>query len=223
MPIVLDAIFGSAEVGVLSFATDKYAIVPHGLSSRKKNQIAKILGVKVISASIGGTYLIGPLLTGNSYGLIISQIALDEEVKMIKRELDSINITVLDSKLTAVGNLILVNDKGAIVSPDLSSKDIVAIGDALDVDVVKSKIAGRSYVGSIAIATNTGAIVHIETSEEEEELIRSVLKVPCKPGTVNNGITFVRSGIVANTTGAIVGARTTGPELMVISSVLGIE
>jgi translation initiation factor 6 len=62
----------------------------------------------------------------------------------------------------------------------------------------------------------------VESTEEDEELIRNVLKVPCKPCTINDGVPFVRSGIIATSLGAVVGSRTTGPELMTISEVLGL-
>jgi len=40
-------------------------------------------------------------------------------------------------------------------------------------------------------------------------------------GTVNRGISLIRSGIVANNKGAVVGDSTTGFEMMRITEVLG--
>jgi translation initiation factor 6 len=97
-----------------------------------------------------------------------------------------------------------------------------AIKDALGVEVVAGRIADRSYVGSLAVITNTGGLVFVEASEEEEKMLSELFKVEVVPGTVNNGVKFVRSGILANSKGAIVGSLTTGPELMTISRALGV-
>jgi translation initiation factor 6 len=40
-----------------------------------------------------------------------------------------------------------------------------------------------------------------------------VLGVPTSIGSVNRGVTYVRSGLVVNSHGAIAGRETTGPEL----------
>ncbi|MEM0329101.1 MAG: translation initiation factor IF-6, partial [Nitrososphaerota archaeon] len=61
-----------------------------------------------------------------------------------------------------------------------------------------------------------------EASEDEEKMLSELFKVNIIPGTVNNGVKFVRSGILANSKGAIVGSLTTGPELMTISRALGV-
>ena len=59
-------------------------------------------------------------------------------------------------------------------------------------------------------------------SEDEERWLSEIFKVTILPGTVNDGVKFVRSGIIANSRWAIIGSVTTGPEMMTISRALGV-
>jgi translation initiation factor 6 len=90
----------------------------------------------------------------------------------------------------------------------------------LGVEVVPGEIAGLPYVGSLAIATNKGVLAHPMIEEDEQKLLKDVLKVPVEVGTVNCGIPYVGSGVVGNSHGALVGFVTTGPELFIIESAL---
>lgn len=220
--IYLESFFGTAEVGLFATATEELCIVPPQLKPRQKKLIEDVLGVEVVPTTLAGSFLVAPMATGNSNGLIISMMALEEEVDAIRKRMGDLNILVLQSKYTAVGNLILANDKAALVSPLFKKGEVAKIRDALGVEVVQGKIAGRPYVGSLAVVTNEGGLVHTDASEEEERWLSEVFRVEVVAGTVNDGVPFVRSGIIANSRGAIIGSMTTGPELMNISRALGV-
>jgi len=132
---------------------------------------------------------------------------------MVEQEKD-IEVEIIKDKMTALGNLILANDYGAIISPMFSQKTSKKISDILGVEVVEGKISNLSYVGSLAVATNRGVLAHPSISDEEERLIREVLKVEVFTGTINNGSPFIKSGLIANSFGAIAGSLTVGRELM---------
>jgi len=125
--------------------------------------------------------------------------------------------------MTAYGNLIVVNDHGAIASEMLENQReaIREIRDTLDVEVAHGHVAGLPYVGSLAVATNIGVLTHPLLTEDEKKLIQDVLKVPVDVGTVNGGIPSIASGLLANDHGAIMGGLTTGPEIVMISNVYG--
>lgn len=220
--LYLEHFFGSADIGLFIVVTSRYAIVPLELSARKRAALERELGVEVIRTLISGTSIIGVFLAANSNGVVLPHVALQEEVKRISSTMKSVNTLHLQSRLTAMGNLILTNDHGAIVSPEFTEREADQISETLGVNVVRSKIAGRSYVGSIAVATNLGALVHVESDAEDLRTLTDVLKVPADVGTVNGGVTFVRSGLVANERGAAIGARTIGPEMVAISRALNI-
>ena len=159
---------------------------------------------------------------GNSNGIVLSNMVLDEEFEAIKKKVGDVNVDVIEGRYTAVGNLVLANDKAALASSILPRKAVKKIQDILGVEVVTGRIAKRSYVGSLAVITNSGGVVFAEISEEEEKKLSELFKVDVIPGTVNDGVGFVRSGIIANSKGAIIGSMTTGPELMIISRALGV-
>ena len=220
--IYLETFFGTAEVGLFSVVTERICLVPPQLKPRQKKLIRDVLEVEVIPTTIAGSILLSAFATGNSNGLILSNLILEEELDVIKKHVVDMNLAVVEGRYTAIGNLVLANDKAALVSDILPRSVMKAIKDALGVEVVAGRIADRSYVGSLAVITNTGGLVFVEASEEEEKMLSELFKVEVVPGTVNNGVKFVRSGILANSKGAIVGSLTTGPELMTISRALGV-
>lgn len=220
--IYVEEFFGTVEVGLFATATDTVCIVPPQIKPRHQKLIEKALGTDVIKTTIAGSFLIGPLVAGNSNGLVVSCMVLNEELERIKNSLKDLNILVLDSKYTATGNLILVNDRASLVSSYFNKREVRLIQDTLGVETIQGTIANRPYVGSIAVVTNNGGIIHVQASREEEKNLSEIFKVEFIPGTVNDGVPFVRSGILANSRGAIVGARTTGPELMTLSRALKI-
>ncbi|MCL7402062.1 MAG: translation initiation factor IF-6 [Thaumarchaeota archaeon] len=218
--IYVEEFFGTVEVGLFATATDRVCIVPPQIKPRHQKLIEKALETDIIKTTIAGSFLIGPLVAGNSNGLVVSCMVLDEELEKIKSSIRDSNILVLESRYTATGNLILANDRAALVSSYFNKREVKLIQDTLGVEVIQGMIANRPYVGSIAVVTNNGGIIHVQASREEEEKLSEFFKVEFIPGTVNDGVPFIRSGIIANSKGAIVGARTTGPELMTISRAL---
>jgi len=210
---------GNPNLGVAISTTDKVAIVPSNLSEALEHLVAETLEVSVIKTPISGSNLAGALAVGNSNGFIVSPFALDREINAIK-ELD-IEVERIKDHFTAVGNIILANDFGALVNPLLSDESLEIIGDVLDVDVERGNIANFKITGSVAVATNKGVLTHPSATEDELAFMEGVLKVPADIGTVNKGIKLVGACSVANSNGVIAGLDTTGPELARIEEALG--
>lgn len=208
-------ILGENFVGLFGIATDKFAILS------KNFPIQKVFNVPTIRIRIYGTNLIGIFCAGNSNGLLLPYFVVDSEIKELKKELKEfdINISRIEDKYNAIGNLIACNDKGAIISPKISNNR-KSIEDTLGVESAVMKIAGREEVGSCIVATNKGFLTHIGSQEQIKE-ISNVLKVNGMTSSVNSGFPFVRSGVIANSYGYITGMRTTGIELNRIDDALG--
>ena len=214
-------IFGNACIGVYSLVNDKIAIVPPQVPEHKRQKIEEWLKVKVVATTIGKSLINGALACSNSNGVILPSFATEDEIEAIKSAVD-INVTVMDTKKTAFGNLVLANDKGAVVDPRLDKEVVDKISDALGVEVVKGDIAGLPYVGSLATASNKGVMAHPELKEEERKVLNDVLKVPVDVGTVNCGVPYVATGLIANCYGAVAGYLTTGPEMFIIGQALDV-
>lgn len=218
--IIKEYFSGISTIGVLSLATEKFGLFPHFIEEKSLIRCKNVLDVPVKKLNIGNSSLIGSLCVANSNGLIVPPFILDKEKELLTEFLkeNDIEITVkkLNAKNTAFGNLIMANDNGCIISRELK-KFRKSIEDILDVEVAVGDIAELTTVGSNAVATNKGALVHPNTTDEEIELIKEVLKINCiERGTANKGITSVGACIIANSKGAVVGGDTTGPEMLKI-------
>lgn len=203
-------------LGAYSLCTDRVCLIPENIHLRPDN--TSILKVPVIRTNLSESPLLGILLAGNSNGILCSELFELTSMESIKNL--GIEIHSLPGSLTALGNLILANDHGAIVSPDFSTSTVREISDRLGVPVEKGTIAGYKVVGAVGIATNRGALLHPEVKEAEARLVEEVLKVPVDIGTACGGVSFLGLCVIANSMGALAGSTTTGPELGRIESSL---
>jgi translation initiation factor 6 len=218
MAVILADVFGSPNIGVYCFCTEDLAVVPPGLTSRKLTQFADTLGVNICSTTVGGTTLVGALVTGNSKVVLVPHTIQDYELRRIE---EFSKVIIVESNWTALGNVVLANDFGAIVHPDAPVEIAKSVSE-LGVQVAYGQIGSLSFVGSLAIATNKGAILSPNTLNEEQSVIEAALHVNVDLSTTNGGVPFVKSGILANSKGAVVGPLTRGAELMQITRVLGV-
>lgn len=221
MAIYLTSLFGSASIGVYSLATEKMLIVPKFVQAKRAERMADWLKVKLVHTTIGGSILVGALACANSNGILLPHFVKEEEVEAIKAVFDG-NITVMETKKTAYGNMVLANDYGAIVDPRMKTPEIKEISDTLDVETVPGEIAQLPYVGSLAVATNKGVLAHPLLKNSERRLLEDVLKVPVDVGTINCGIPYVGTGLICNSHAAVAGSLTTGPEMFIIGHALGV-
>ena len=221
MAIYLSSLVGSASIGVYSLATDHVFIAPNSVPTNKAERLSEWLKVKLIHTSIGGSILVGAFVCANSYGILLPSLIRQRELEAIQRCFEG-NITIMETKKTAYGNLVLANDYGAIVDPRLKEAEIRKISETLCVETVPGEIADLPYVGSLAMATNKGVLAHPLLKDSERKVVEDVLKVPVDVGTVNCGIPYVGIGLVANRYTAIAGLLTTGPELFIIGNSLDV-
>ncbi|MBU4245635.1 MAG: translation initiation factor IF-6 [Nanoarchaeota archaeon] len=205
---------GDPNIGLFGIVTEKYTVLPEaGID-------VSFLVKTVAYTTIAGTKLCGLFLAGNSHGLIVPETITEREMHALKNALKGVNILKLKSKYTAIGNLILCNDKGAVISPLLraSAEEIaeclnvkVSIGNMLDLDII----------GAMGVATKKGFLLDMYVGEVEFKFVKDALGVDGDIGTVNFGSEFVKSGILANSKGILIGNATTGPETARIDEALG--
>jgi translation initiation factor 6 len=221
LPLFLLDVFGTASIGVYSLVNEKIAIIPPQVPETKRQKVEEWLKVKVVATTVGKSVIIGALACSNSNGVVVPPFTREDEIEAIKSASD-LNVTIMNTKKTAYGNLILTNDNGAVADPRLRRGTLNKIEDTLGVEVVSSEVAGLPYVGSLAAATNKGALAHPLLKEEERKILKDILKVPVDVGTVNCGIPYVSTGLIGNSRGAVVGSLTTGPEMFIIGQALDV-
>jgi translation initiation factor 6 len=221
LAVYLSSIVGSASIGVYSIATDGFVMVPQMVPREKAERTAEWLKVKLVHTSIGGSVLAGALACANSNGILLPNSVSEEELTAIKAAFEG-NITIMETRKTAYGNLVLANDHGAVVDPRFKESEVKQIAETLGVDAVAGEIAGLPYVGSLAVATNKGVLAHPLLEDDEKKVLEDVFKVPVDVGTVNCGIPYVGTGLVGNSHAAVAGSMTTGPEMFIIGNALDV-
>ena len=221
MAIYQTNLVGSASIGIYSLTTDKMVIIPKWVLLRIAKKIEKWLKVKLVHTTIGGSVLTGVLACANSYGILLPYFIRDEEIEAVRSVFEG-NITIMETKKTAYGNMVLANDYGAIVDPRLKTSEITKISKTLGVETVRGKIACLPYVGSLAVATNKGVLAHPMLRDSEREIIKDTLSVPVDVGTINCGIPYVGTGLIGNRYATVTGPLTTGPEMFIIGHALDV-
>ncbi|MGZ5500897.1 MAG: translation initiation factor IF-6 [Nitrososphaeraceae archaeon] len=216
MGIYKYAFYKSPNIGIFVKCNDNFIVLPLGFAPTKTNRLSQYLEVTdTIYGSIADTRLLGPMMVINNNGILVSYIASDEEINILK-EKSQLNVERLKSKYTAIGNLIATNDQGAIVSP-LCNDVKTQIQDILGVSVTSLSISGFIQTGAMIVATNKGAVVYPNASDDEIKTISNILNVNVEPVTINGGIPYLASGIIANSKSVVVGNMTSGPELIMLS------
>jgi len=224
MTILKYQLFGRNSVGVYIALNNLFGLYPSTLIKSAEKKIISALGVPLFPFSINNSTLIGVYTASNKNGIIVPHIIRDDELINLKTYTEKLNndyrIGVLKSIDNAFGNLILCNDKGAIISSFL--KDYrKEIEDTLGVEVTIYEFADNYLPGSIGLVNNNGCLVHPLTNDEEIEKITSILKVDeTDVSTVNRGIPYLSSGASVNDTSGIFGLECTGPEMMRLTNVL---
>ncbi|MCC7569128.1 MAG: translation initiation factor IF-6 [Candidatus Methanofastidiosa archaeon] len=209
---------GTPFIGIVAFSTEHATVVRTGIPEGKMETISSVMGSTTIASTVARTDLAGIFLAGNSNGILIPNILEDFEEEALRAAFD-IDVHTVNTKYTALGNLVLANDRGCVISPELAGHK-EEISSVLGVEVQEGIIAGFKNVGSVAVATNKGCLVHPETSPEKMEWLREVLKVPVNHSTANRGVGYLGGCMIANSKGVVVGDISTGPELGRIDDML---
>ncbi len=211
---------GDSNVGAFGIATDRFVFVSMNMSEKSLQTIERAFDLPLVQSTVATLDVVGIMSVANSNGLLVPYTVNDDELLRLKG-FEDVRIDWVDSKMTALGNIIIANDSGAICHPDFDAKARQKISDTLGVEVVPGTVAQLPIVGANTVATSRGAVVHPLATSEEIEQIAQLLRVEVEVGTVNRGSPYTRLGVLANRNGMIAGTDTTGVELAHISQVLG--
>ena len=199
---------GNPYVGVFCAANDERLLVAPGVPKSVIRHMDEALETTHVVTSVAHSTVLGALVAMNSNGILASPF-------IEHKELDAIGDAVypLPHRLSAVGNNVLCNDRGALVHPGYDEDAVNLISDTLGVPVARGTVAGIRTVGAVAVATNRGVLCHPHTRPGEIEVLEKTLAVPAMITTANYGAAQVGACMVANSKGAVVGAPTTPIEL----------
>jgi translation initiation factor 6 len=201
---------GTPNIGVYASVSESLALVAGNAEPEFVRTLEEALEVKTFMTTVSGSYLVGSLVAMNSYGAVISGMTESGELDAIRKH---INVAVISDRLNAAGNNVLVNDRGAILNPEMGKKAEKEVADALGVEVIRSPIAGCNTVGSVCSVTNKGCVCNVGASDEDIALLKDIFRTEVKKASVNHGSKYVGSGLLCNSKGAVIGDETTPIEM----------
>jgi len=202
---------GDVNTGFYATITDEYAVTAQKFEHEQ-------LPENTVKTRIAGTNLVGLFTAGNSNCLLVPDSI--KGIEKDKLEESDINFKVVESTESALGNVILATDKGALISPELEDQK-EELSQALEVPVDTIEIAGIPNPGVCGVANKRGAVIHRDATEAEAEKVQEILDVEyIDIGTVNMGSPYVGSGAIASDSLILVGYDTTGPEIGRLDRVL---
>lgn len=209
---------GDPNVGLYGFATDRYCVVGSGQGEKRMHDALK---VPVLHLSLMRMDLIRLFITGNSTRAVVPDFLFKAEVDKAKETLGKHDVELLEIESEkALGNLILANDNGVLLSPLVRElKDKIARFFGLPCEV--ATISKLNIIGSLAIATNKGCLAHPGVTDKEIKVIEKILGVPVDIGTAGFGSPYPGAGVIANSRGFVTALNTSGPELGRIAEALG--
>jgi len=216
MEIVKASIWKTPYIGAYSKVVEECAILNKNTPRGFSEKIIEVLKVgSVAVTNIAGVHAVSSMIAANSNFIIVPDTIEEEELNELKKL--GKEVLVVDSKLKAWGNMMLLSDKGVLFSTRVPKRDVDKIIDSLNVDYGFSTLANYAAIGALAVIGGGVCFVSKLLNEDERKLIEDLLKLKTYAVTVNNGLMFIRLGMLVNHHGILVGESTTGAELMDIS------
>ena len=210
MKIELGTVRETPFVGIFAIATEKFAMVPKTISAKEEKKIENLFGTEIIKASIANSGLLGVLSAGNSKGIIAGGVMEEKEEK----EMEQAGIKIKKIKnMSAVGNLIALNDSKGVCSSAFSKAQQKEIEKFLGIKLKEATVAESDLVGASIVATNKGFILNKMASDKEGKEIEKHFGIQGAKGTANAGDCFVGNSLIANSQAGLAGRNTTGFEL----------
>lgn len=204
---------GSDYAGVFCTASDELVFAPLHLTEKERDILSKTLKADIIELSLGESNLVGLFSRANSNGIIVSNLATENEVRELRAKVNELNVAVLHSSVNAIGSNILVNDRIAIINEEYSERDAKLIGDVFGVEVCKMVIGGFKTVGANNILTNAGLVINNRATDLEQKEWEEKTGFKTIRTTANTGSLAVGLSVVVNSKGIVAGESTTGFEL----------
>jgi translation initiation factor 6 len=209
---------GDPNIGVFCRVLDDIAIIPPEAPDTLKEAVRAALDVDIVETYVQGSSIVGSLLVGNKKGIVVSGLANKDEVALLSGYRE---VMLLTGTMNAAGNVILANDRFAIIHPEMEKEKAQEIGEFLGVDVLQKSLGGIKTVGMAGAATGKGVIVTPRATDPEISRVEDFFGIPVGTGTINMGTGLVGTGLLVNTRGYIAGGQTSGFELGRIEDVFG--
>ena len=148
---------GSALLGSLVRGNRKGIAVADIASQGDLDELTSFGDVVVMESGVNAA---GNLIECNDNGAVVSTIIPDSGADMISEVLGVKVVRTEVSGHKTVGSMIVANGHGALVHPDVTTKEVESIQSALSVPIMVGTVTfGSPYVGAGCTASDTHALV----------------------------------------------------------------
>ena len=155
------AVRGNPLIGLYAKVSEDFAVI--GVPDEKlESFLRETLGVEVVSTTVAGSELVGAMVVINSRGVVVCSEITGKELEKLRSKVE---VKVVNTPMTCLGNNFCVNDRGGISHPDLDSDTVEEISKFLEIEIARGTIGGIKTVGMAAVITNKGGIVHPNATE----------------------------------------------------------
>lgn len=206
---------GSSYTGLFGVTNDKLCFLPPSIEEKAAKAIEETLDVKVVKTNIYGSALLAVFSKMNNKNIFVPSFISPKELEVIEKE---ISVKIIPTE-HALGNMIEVNDNGAIISKTINKKVAEEIKKT-GLTVAQMNIAKTDIIGSCIVATSRGFLVNPNISREDALVLEETFKVKGGSSTANTGDMFVRNSILANSKGIVMGENTSPHEINRIEEAL---
>jgi translation initiation factor 6 len=217
MAVYRTEFFGNPTLGLLGLCAEDVCYLPPEIPLKQAERIAKTLGVHTKKIILYNSYLIGLFSAANAKYFFVPGTVEEEETKAIEEMPLGKTVIRIQSVLNTLGNLILCNDKGCILSPYFREKKHY-FEEKLGLKTSISTISDLPFPGIGAYATNNGCLVHEKALDAEVEIIEKTLGVKVVRAEFYDG--FPGTEILANSKGILVPKTIKGQAMAEIQEAL---
>ena len=178
MTLLQRDIFNSPYSGVFCATNDSLTFIPPGIPNDDMEAISEALGSRFEVVTIGGSSVLGTLITMNNKGILVSNLITgmeSDKIEAIATDL-GLNFGVLSERSNAIGNNFLINDVGGFCNERLTPRSKTSAEEVLGIKIQSRSLNGMDTLGMIGCVTNKGGLCHPEISGEEKEVMEKVLE-----------------------------------------------
>lgn len=208
----------SPHIGIYASVSNNYGLFPDLINKKDEKAIQETLDIDLIKLNLGESIVNGAISKIYDNKVVLAKSSLPSDVKYLEKK--GLDVLRLNSYL-AVGNLIVVNKNGLLLSTEFSKDEVKQISDFFGKKAKVFNIANISLVGCAVALNNKGMAVYPHVASDEFNDLKKMFKVDGNIATVNYGDGLVANGLLLNDKGLIMGEKTTGYEIIRLDDIFG--
>lgn len=199
------------------YVNDKVLLLGQDVPEEYDKKLKEIFQVPIIRLTIAGTSLISVFVTGTEDKLIVPDIIFDEELELLK----DLNVKVINTKHTCLGNNIVFGKDKMLVNEEISDAQTKSLGEIFGMQAKRVKLSNIKTIGSILVIGKKRGLVGNDITDDDFELLQDEIGIQLTPTSINMGSPYIKSGVVANKNGFAIGSNSGGPEIVTAEEGLG--